>query len=205
MEIKNLVFDMGNVLIKFEPQRYLEAFVSDKSHRELLMQEVFRGLEWISADCGMPLEQAVKLCLEHVPEELHEYVRMLFMDWHKEMQIIEGMEELIRAAKAKGYGIYLLSNTSESYYSYRERLPAIELFDGEFASCDWHLMKPSESIYRAFYHQFRLVPAQCLFIDDSAANILGANKTGMDGIVFHGKVNDLVKQLKAKGVDLLVY
>ncbi len=112
-----------------------------------------------------------------------------------------GMEELIRRLKQAGYGIYLLSNTGQRYYEFRKNIPALRWFDGEFISADWKLLKPEPEIYRAFCQYFHLVPAQCLFVDDLAQNVYGAQRAGMKGVVFYGDPGDLERRLREYGVQ----
>lgn len=114
---------------------------------------------------------------------------------------IDGIEPLIRRLKENGYGIYLLSNTADTYYQYRHRLPAIEIFDGEFISADYHLLKPERSIYHKFTETFGLVPEENFFIDDRTENIEGAKDAGWSGFVFQKNIPELKNALAKAGVN----
>ena len=200
--IKNLVFDMGNVLIRYSPQMFLDRFVKDTSYHTLLLREVFMGLEWQQTDLGsLSLDDAVARCCTRLPSCLHETVRTLFYNWSDPLLQIEGMEALLKRAKEKGYALYLLSNTSPAYRTFSKGIAGIEYMDGEFISCEWKMMKPDVRIYHLFCNHFGLVPAQSVFIDDSSANVLGAINAGMQGIVFHDR-KQLEKALSAMGIDL---
>lgn len=200
--IKNIVFDMGNVLISYNPERYIEKYCGDdEDDKRLLLQEVFQGVEWIRTDRGtMTDEEAVMSICRRVPHRLHKTVEALFCHWHEDIPPVAGMEELILRLKEAGYRIYILSNTCRNYHSFRKRLPAIEYFDGEFISADWRLLKPSREIYQTFCSHFRLVPAECFFIDDMPANIEGAMEIGMNGFIFRGDLGALEDALKDAGV-----
>lgn len=203
MQIKHLVFDMGNVLIRYNARYYLEKYVPDEADRTLLFREVFQSVEWVRLDHGTITEEgAIAASCARLPRRLHEAAALLYHNWNQDIPPVPGMEELIARAKAEGYGIYLLSNTSQRYHRFRKNIPALRLFDGEFISADWRLLKPDPAIFRAFCGHFGLTPAQCLFVDDLPANVYGAQCAGMDGVVFYGDVQDLEQRLAAHGVCL---
>ena len=110
------------------------------------------------------------------------------------------MEALVKELKEKGYGVYLLSNASFRQPEYWNRVPGSQYFDGTMVSAFVKRVKPEHEIYELFYVRFGLDPRECLFIDDSIANIEGAEHAGMDGIVFHGDVQELRGALKEKGI-----
>ena len=112
------------------------------------------------------------------------------------------MAELIQELKALGYGIYLLSNAPSNLHEYFHRIPGTDCFDGKVVSGDWKLLKPHAEIYWTLYGQFRLDPAECLFIDDSPVNIDGALQTGMKGIIFHGDTSRLRRELNSMGIPV---
>lgn len=196
MQIKQLVFDMGNVLIRYNARYYLEKYVPDEGDRTLLMREVFQSVEWVRMDHGsITEEEAVAGSCRRLPARLHETAALLYRSWNQDIPPIPGMEPLIGRLKAAGYGIYLLSNTSVRYHGFRQNIPALRWFDGEFISADWRLLKPDPAIFRAFCQHFGLVPGQCLFVDDLPANVYGAQCAGMEGVVFYGDTEDLEKRL----------
>ena len=110
--------------------------------------------------------------------------------------------QLVRDLKKAGYGVYLLSNASCRQHEYWPRVPGSQYFDGTLISADVKQIKPCAEIYDTLYKTFRLVPRECLFIDDSAQNIEGAERTGMPGIVFHGDAEELRREMQAFGVQI---
>lgn len=201
MQIRHLVFDMGNVLIRYNARYYLEKYVSDEADRTLLMREVFQSVEWIRMDHGSITEpEAVAASCRRLPARLHETAARLYRVWNQDIPPIPGMETLIERLKKAGYGIYLLSNTSVRYHEFRKNITALRWFDGEFISADWRLLKPDPAIFRAFCQHFGLVPGQCLFVDDLPANVYGAQCAGMEGVVFYGDTQDLETRLQGYGV-----
>lgn len=199
--IKNIVFDMGNVLILYDAQRYIKDYVDNEADKELLYYEVFGSVEWIRRDHGTMTEsEAIESICKRLPQRLHQSVVTLFENWHKDIPPFPEMESLIERLKRAGYNIYLLSNTGDRYYTFRKNIPALRFFDGEFISCDWHLLKPDVAIFHTFCLHFGLNPAECFFVDDSPANIYGAQQAGMHGFVYYRNTEALERALKECGV-----
>lgn len=200
--IRNIVFDMGNVMIRFDPPAFMDRFgITGPQDRTLVMNELFHSLEWAQMDRGdLTEETAEPSILARFPDRLKEPVRMLLYHWPDRREAIPGMEELAARLKNAGYGIYLLSNASVSQHDYWPHYPASRLFDGTMISCDVGVVKPCERIYRLFTERFSLAPEECLFIDDAAPNVAGAVACGWQGIVFHGSSEELEEKLRQAGI-----
>ena len=191
--IKNIVFDMGQVMIRWQPEYYLgqgNFFEEDKAK---LLKEVFRSVEWVQLDRGsITLEAAAAAMRSRLPEHLHSAVWDYAIDWYRwPMVPMPGMAELVRELKEKDYGIYLLSNCSIPLRQNVHRIPGIEAFDGVFVSSEHRLLKPQHEIFEKFFETFRLEPSECFFIDDAVTNIEGALECGMTGFVFRGDTREL--------------
>ena len=142
--IENIVFDMGNVLILFEPKRYAEQFADAPSDQKILCDELFASYEWVAMDRGtMTEEDVIQGAKRRLPPRLHEAAEKLMAYWPNDMPQMPGMGALIRDLKAAGYPIYLLSNTSPQYRNFRSCIPGIDRFDGEFLSFEEKLLKLS--------------------------------------------------------------
>jgi putative hydrolase of the HAD superfamily len=200
--IKNIIFDMGNVLIYFNRDAFLDRVgLKDPDDRELLKREVYLSLEWSRMDRGsLTDEEASEIIAQRVPERLREAVNRLVGEWDRPILPIPGMEQLIRELKANGYGIYLLSNASVRQHAYWPKVPAFDLFDGTLISADVHLVKPQPEIYELMCSTFSLRREECVFIDDATPNAEGAFFVGMPAIVFHDDVRELRSKLRALGV-----
>lgn len=200
--IKNIIFDMGQVLVRWSPELVTRRLKLPEQDNALLISEVFGGVEWTAMDRGrMTGEDGLALICRRLPERLHEAARSIVLEWWKgELLPMEGMAELIAELKDMGYNIYLLSNAASTLNNYFHRLPGAEHFSGRIVSADVKLLKPQHEIYELLYSRFSLRPEECIFIDDSPANIDGAQCTGMDGIVFRGDVERLRRELNEKGV-----
>lgn len=200
--IRNIVFDMGQVLIRWRPEEILEHFDLTGQEKTMLLQELFWSPEWTQQDRGILTEgEMIERVSARLPESLHAAVEEVIKAWHVwHLTPMPGMAELVRRLKAQGYGIYLLSNASTALRGYFPRIPGSECFDGLMVSAEEKLLKPQHEIYERLYERFDLVPEQCVFIDDSPANIEGAMLTGMQGIVFRGDTERLRRELRALGI-----
>ncbi len=203
--IKNIIFDMGNVLKGFDPQYFIRKLGIDGEDAVLLYRHVFHSLEWARMDRGSLTDaEAVTRMCQHIPQRLHWAVEQLVCHWDEPILPMEGMEALVAELSAAGYGLYLLSNASLRQREYWPRVPGSEYFQATFISSEHKLVKPQPEIYREMLDTFQLNPEECVFIDDSPANIEGAFFCGIPGIVFHGGAKELRRELAAMGVRISV-
>lgn len=201
--IRNILFDMGNVLIRFDRKLFLDRLDVSEADKEILLREVFANVEWAQMDRGTKTEEtALESMYKRLPERLYAAAERLTLHWDEPMIPIDGMYALVEELKAKGYGIYLLSNASYRQHDYWPRIPASKFFDGKLISADVHVVKPQPEIYNLCLEKFGLKAEESFFIDDVAANIEGAIHCGLSGAVFFGDAARLRKDLRAAGVDV---
>lgn len=202
--ITTIVFDMGQVLIHWQPLPLIAHMNLTEEDKQLLMTELFQSVEWVQSDHGtIELPKMVEQVNARLPKRLHPAVEEIVMGWwRRPLFPIEGMGELVKELKENGYKIYLLSNASVDLRKYFGRIPGSAFFDGLMVSAEEKMAKPQYEIYKNLYSRFRLEPEKCIFIDDSPANIEAALCTGMDGIIFRGDAKRLRGELRAKGVKV---
>ena len=199
--IKNILFDMGNVLIRFDRKLFLDRLDVSEADKTMLLREVFANVEWAQMDRGTKTEEtALEGMRKRLPQRLHGAAETLTLHWDEPLIPIDGMYELVEELKEKGYGIYLLSNASYRLHDYWPGIAASKFFDGTLISADVHVMKPQPEIYNLCLEKFDLKAEESFFIDDVAANIEGALYCGMQGAVFFGDVSRLRRELRQAGV-----
>lgn len=200
--IQNIVFDMGQVLIRWNPEDMIREYNLSDEEMKLLNRELFQSVEWIQQDRGVitPEQVAQRVCAR-LPKNLHSPVETLVFGWHKRYLLpMPGMAELVSELHEEGYHLYLLSNASLALREYFVRIPGAEYFEGLLVSAEEKLLKPSHEIYERLYERFGLKPEECWFIDDVPLNIEGAIFTGMGGSIFRGDVTRLRRELRAAGI-----
>ena len=185
--LKNIVFDMGNVILDFSPRRMTGYFTSDPEATDIICRELFSNKEWLELDRGVTDEETA-LCgiLKRVPEKYHDLCRKIIYGWYEYFLPIEGTYEQIVKLKERGFGLYTLTNAALTFRTYCRNSPAFGLMDGILVSSEEKLMKPEPEIYIRLLEKFGLKACECLFIDDSAPNVKTAEDLGFYGHVFGG-------------------
>lgn len=184
--IKNIVFDMGNVLLAYTPQDYIKTITKDTVIGEAVLKELFYSKEWKDLDGGFITEEkAIELVSFRIPK-YSKYVKKSMDNWHTILTPIEGMTEIVTKLKDKGYKIYLLSNTSMRFFKYKDKVEMFKLFDGFVISSEEKLLKPNKEIFECLCNRYNIEPRECIFIDDLQENIDGAIKYGLQGHLFSG-------------------
>jgi len=201
--IRNIVFDMGNVLIVFNPELFMDrAGIIDPEERRIVREELFQSVEWAQMDMGLETEDTFEpKVTARVPEPLKDKVRELLRNWAFPREMIPGMEDIVRRLKKAGYRIFLLSNASVRQPEYWNSLPVSRYFDGTLVSACVKTIKPCPTIYRLFTEEFQLHEDECLFIDDAPVNVAGAIASGWQGIVFHGDAAQLEDKMRRMGIQ----
>jgi putative hydrolase of the HAD superfamily len=180
----NYIFDIGNVLVTYNPRTYLEEFFTDDMAIEEVLSNVFFSDEWLIMDEGkLPRKDGTKIFCERLPQYKKEIESI--MDGINETFLpIESTINHLPKLKSTGHGLYYLSNIS---FEARDHLIAkydfFDLFDGGIFSCDEHIIKPNPEIYRLLLRRYKLKPSDCIFFDDMEKNIVAAENEGITGVL----------------------
>ncbi|MBQ5354358.1 MAG: HAD family phosphatase [Clostridia bacterium] len=195
--IRNLVFDMGGVLYRWEPETALRLYPGEDGR--ILYGAVYGSPDWRRQDSGEIDEDGmIAAARARLPDRLKPEAARL-VRWYELTGPVPGMEELARDLSERGYPLFLLSNVGFAFHKFKSMIPAFKYFTGEFISAEHGLLKPDPEIFRVFLGEFGLRAEESLFVDDVAANIEGAQAAGMEGIVFEGAEN-LRKQFRKRGI-----
>ena len=188
---KNILFDMGNVLVTYNPEWVIRRYTEDEELIREVKNIVFNSQEWFLLDAGLiEEEKAERNWMERLSsDKAREIAHLSFQNWHLyNMKVIPGTAEMIRALKENGKEIYLLSNASMRLLSiYKEVIPAVECFSGIFYSAAHKCVKPQDIIYERFLKEYSLKPSDCFFIDDLEENISAAKAVGISGAVMKSR------------------
>lgn len=191
----NLIFDFGGVLIDWNPHYVYDPYFGDRAKADWFLANICT-MEWNGeVDAGKPMAEATAELVARFPEWKKE-IEMYFGRWIEMIgKAIPGMYELLLELKARGHRLFGLSNWSaETFVQIKEDFPALKLLDGMVVSGYVKCLKPSPEIYRILLDRYSLQASDCVFIDDNAANVAGAEAVGIRGILFTG-ASDLRRQL----------
>ncbi|MBQ9964453.1 MAG: HAD family phosphatase [Clostridia bacterium] len=198
---KQYIFDLGNVLARFDPYALTAACIKDEQIVQPVCDTVFDRPYWDLLDNGTLSDREFKMILRHrLPKEWQEMGCRVFDEWVQNMPPIAGMEQLVADLKASGVGLYLISNISIGFSETYHQIPwlndLLSLFDGLVFSGPLQTVKPHAEIFEYLLHTYQLDPKECLFIDDSPLNINGAAAVGIPGYLFDGDAKKLRTFLK---------
>jgi putative hydrolase of the HAD superfamily len=199
--LRNIIFDMGGVLIRYEPEYFVRRVCPESaSDREILLKEIFCSEDWKLNDRGdIDEAELEKRVMRRIPAHLHDAAHRMIYEWDRFAAPIEGMAQLVRDCKAAGLGIYLLSNASRRQPEYWVNIPGSEYFDDTFVSAFYRCLKPSGEIFRLALEKFGVKANECPFVDDMPGNAEGAMQAGLDGFHFTGNADKLRESVRKMG------
>jgi putative hydrolase of the HAD superfamily len=193
--VKNIIFDLGNVLISFNPTMYLHTKISNKEKAQQVYEEVFTSKEWLMLDKGLITEEEAVNEICNRSKENSELIRLVMDNWYQLLTPIEDTVEVLKELKHKGYRLYVLSNFHLlAYENVTKRYDFFGYFDGDIISYKENLLKPEKDIYNKLIKKFNINPKESIFIDDTKENIESAAWLGFETILFINS-EDLVKNL----------
>ena len=194
--IKNVIFDFGQVLVRFDPE-YMCSVYADPCDVPLLSEVIFDRLYWDRLDAGtISDEELIASVKERLPQRLHKIAEDIYFNWLYNLPEIEGMRDVLDFCRTKGYGLYILSNISKYFAKRYREIPIFAYFDGFVFSAECGAVKPSREIFSHISEKFGLIPCDTLFVDDNAANIRGAKEFGINAYLFNGDAVALLSYLK---------
>ena len=184
--IRNIVFDLGNVLLQFAWEDYLDSFGFEAGERELLADTIFRSPIWGERDrSSQPEEYYIKQMIAAAPDH-EENIRRVMAESEKTIRPTEYAQTWISYLKEQGYDLYILSNyAQDTLDKTRHLMTFLPLMDGAVFSCEEKLIKPEPEIYRLLLTRYQLEPARTIFIDDRPDNCRVARDLGLHTIEFH--------------------
>lgn len=196
--IKNVIFDIGNVLINFKPYEFYQDQL-DEAVRKPVCDLIFKSKEWLAVDEGsLSYEDLREDKIKMYPNYRSE-INLVMDGWMQMMSIRQESLDYALSLKERGFQIYLLSNLScDAHHYIEDNYHIFELFDGMLLSYQNCLLKPDPEIYKTLLRRFELRGDECIFIDDMEANILQSRALGIFGVVYEN-----LSQVK-KDVELYI-
>ena len=182
--MKNIVFDLGGVLIDFKPEIFLEKLGYNIEEVEYFTKIIFYGEEWDKYNSSNSIETRNEL-IKKYPKYSSDIEKIFdSIDYNYILFEIRDTAEYLKELKSKGYNIYILSDLSIDSYNHNRTFDFFKYIDGGVYSFEINSTKPNENNYKVLLDKFNLNPKETIFIDDRLINIEAANKFGITGILF---------------------
>jgi 2-haloacid dehalogenase len=183
--IKNVIFDVGEVLVDWNPRYLYRNLMSSEEEIEKFLAEVCTH-DWnLSLDKGRAWDDARAEVVGKFPE----YESMIDAYWERWLEMFEGpvheSVDILMDIKRRGFPVYALTNFNDVKWQVAlNEFPYLRLFDGRIVSGEVRLAKPDPKIYQILLDTYHLNPRECLFIDDRAENVQGARNVGIEAVLF---------------------
>ncbi|AIF48588.1 HAD family hydrolase [Dyella japonica] len=186
-QVDTVIFDLGNVLIGWDPRRLYRQLIPDEAQMEWFLREVCNSQWNEQQDAGRPWTEATALLRGQFPDHA-DLIDAYHLRW--EETLVGAMEDSIAVlAELRARGVRLLALTNWSQETFpiaQRRFPFLQWFEGIVVSGQERLIKPDPRIYQRLLERYGVDPAAALYIDDSARNVAAAEALGMHGWWFRG-------------------
>lgn len=194
--IRNIVFDLGNVLLNFDPDSYLDELGYSGEIKERLKAEIFGTEEWLLLDRGTITQAEALKSWKNRNQDLKDKIEDVMDGWEAILSLKADTLKILKSLSAKDYNLYILSNFHKQAFNYViEKFDFFNYFDGRIISADIGMIKPESEIYDHLLNKFNLKADETLFIDDSKKNIKAALKKGIR-VIHYKDAASLEKELK---------
>jgi len=198
--MKNVIFDVGNVLLGYDPAAWMATFY-DQNTVDDLMGCVFQTHIWLELDQGLITNNDAILRMSAENPQYAEEIAYVMTHWTEQLVPVQANVDVMKALKADGYGVFILTNFHSQAYHHCETLfPFLAQADGAIVSADVKLLKPDTTIFKRLLDTYDLKAKECVYVDDLTDNIDAAKSLGMDGILYTGQ--DIIPELKDLGFAL---
>lgn len=198
--IKNVIFDIGNVLLRYQPKIYLDEKYHDEAITNRMMEELFTSDLWLCLDKGtLTQEEVVDSLSKKYPNDALKF-QAVFEDWDLLLPRMEETWEFVKLLKQHHIKTYLLSNLHAKLWEHLCQTQAdfINLFDGYVISSIEKMMKPDQRIYECILNRYQLKASETLFLDDTKGNVEASKICHIEGLVFNN-VEEVKKECLARG------
>ncbi|AKN32035.1 HAD family hydrolase [Clostridium carboxidivorans P7] len=181
---KNIIFDLGNVLLNFKPKEYLKTKITEVNKVSEIYKEIFQSEQWAMLDRGtITEEEAINIIIQNSAGN-EKLIKLAFENWYELLAPIEDSIKVLRDLKSSGYNIYFLSNFHLLAFQYvTSKYDFFRIFDGGIVSYKERLLKPEVGIYKRIIEEYDIDPKESIFIDDTEINVKGARKLNFETIL----------------------
>lgn len=184
--IKNIVFDIGNVLAGFVWQDFYRSFGFSEEIFDKLANATVKNPMWNEMDRGAMSDDELLAGFIQNDPSIEKEIRQVFANVKGMVVRYDYAAGWIRELKERGCGVYVISNFAhKAHMDCADALDFLSQVDGAILSYQVRLIKPDPEIYRLLCRKYDLDARECVFIDDTERNVTAARAERMAGIVFH--------------------
>lgn len=192
--IKNFVFDLGNVLFKFDSKEIVIRFNNGK-YSEHLHQIIFSN--WYKFDSG---ELNNETFLDYIKNDLngdeYQVAKTLLDNWIDHLKYDQRVIDVIKKLKKDNFKIYAISNIPIDFVNRFKTIKELDDIEDVIFSSIEHLMKPNKRIFKRAITKFKINPIETIYIDDYKENVDSAILCGFKGIVYKNNIDEIYEMIK---------
>ncbi len=183
--IKNIVFDIGNVLVRWSPTTIIATVFEDEPDVDALTKKFFKSPIFYDLNLGkVTEEEAIVLCQQEL-DLPHDVVKKVFKTAKESLIPLPGSFELLEDVYQAGIPLYSITDNVKEFMHYlRSTYSFLDKFKGVVVSAEVGILKPAAGIFHHLLDNYNLIPEETVFLDDMQVNVEGAEKVGMKGIQF---------------------
>lgn len=201
---KNIIFDLGGVVVDFNPKDFLMDRFMNKRAEDIVYDLTFGSKEWQDLDRGTLTRAAAnRIMLENAAHVGRTFeVQTVIDEWEGILRTKKTTVKTMCKLKLAGYRLYYLSNiAADVMHGNIEKRDFFPLFDGGIASCDVQLLKPEPQIYTLLMQTCNLAYDESIFVDDNRQNAQAAYNLGITGILYKNP-KSFARALGTCGIEL---
>ncbi len=188
--IKNIIFDLGNVLLMNHRSSILDQMNLTKEQYEDIKNSFFANWEELDLGNSSLGEHLNKCSLKY---NIDDNIKYKLLNYYKFRPFNIELVNIMNNLKQNNYNMYILSNNNKETIKYLMDLPLFKEINGFVVSCDYKIMKPSIKLYQILFDKYNLNPEECFFIDDKEENINAGKFLGMNGCVFNSNSSNIIE------------
>ena len=204
--IKNIIFDLGNVIIGFNQTQIIDEFAQNNDEKTFIKKQILDSEEWKLLDLGEIVnDEAIARVQNRNNYSFAELTKKFWHEWYKFLPINQDTIKIAKTLKDNGYKVFVLSNMAIETYEYFKDIEFFSICDGIIISGYEKIKKPDTRIFDLILNRYNLNAEECLFIDDDDTNrsYETANKIGIHGRrVIPNSFEDIKKLLEEYKIEI---
>ena len=204
--IKNIIFDLGNIIINYNQKDIINNFTQDNIEYKYIIDEIFKSPEWQMMDLGNITNQQAADAINRRNDYKYKQLTNNFLNnWYKVQTINIDTVEIAKKLYKNGYKLFVLSNMANTTFEYFKNEEFFKICNGIIISAHEHIKKPDTRVFEILLNRYNLNPNECLFIDDddTGKSYKTANDIGILGrVVLPNNKQDIVNMLNEYSIEI---